>query len=289
MSVKSILRFTSLMGLLCFALRMEAAPRIVTSKEALQFGKTKTYFVMTGDDIVADSYLKEAMTSTWKITPAEIIDLPRFEKLKNDTMCSFVLNNTVIHPKFANQKYIYLNLLLGSPKANSISDLPVIADIPFGCINSDKDPKYYMMPCLLRFLQQHATRIQTRSFWEIFKLNFDKRLSYYNRFNSELKGKTIYIDTTDLARDISTEYILLTFGKKLVRTDEKSLDKLSKQSGDTVLIAYSVPSFNIILSPSEGKMFYFNGKPGKNSDRFNMDDMKTLYFNTRERKNFLTY
>lgn len=289
MTAKSIVRLGYLIWMLCCIIPTEAANRSVTSKEAQHFARTKTYFVITGDDVVADSYLKEAMNNIWKITPCEIINRSRFEQLKNDTLCSFVLINPITHTKYPNKHYLYLNLLLGSSTANNIGELPEIAAIPFGCVNSDKDPKYYLMSSLLQFLQQHATRIQTKSFWEYFKLDFDKRLGYYNRFNSELKGKNIYIDTADLDKGISTEYLLLTFGKRVIRTNEKALEKLSKQNADSNLIAFSIPSFNIIIAPASGNILYINGKPGRDSDRFKMEDMKILFFNIRERKNFLTY
>jgi hypothetical protein len=81
----------------------------------------------------------------------------------------------------------------------------------------------------------------------------------------------------------------MTFGKRVVRTNEKTLEKLSKQNADSNLIAFSVPSFNMIIAPASGKILYFNGKPGKDSDCFRMEDMRVIFFNIRERKNFLTY
>lgn len=266
----------------------QAATRSVTSKEAQKFGRTKTYFVMTGDDVISDAQLKEAMAENWTLTPVQSIDLKTFEKLKTDSLASFVLVTTVVHPKFPDYKYLYLNLLMGSNEAKSLSELPEIAAIPFGCLHHERDPKYYLIPVLLRFLQQHATRIQSGSFWEYFKLNFDKRLTYYNRFNPELKGKTIYIETADMDAGITQEYLLLNFGKKVIRTDEKKMESISRQKSDSILIAFSIPSFNIILAPATGQVLYFNGKPGKKSNQFQMADMRILYVNVRERKNFLT-
>lgn len=270
---------------LCFA-QAKALNRAASSEEAQRFSRSKTYLVLSGDNMILDAYLKEAMTEVWKMTPFEITDLQGFSRLKKDTTASFLLTTTETFANKSSAEYIYLNLLLGEKSAQKIGDLPEIAGIPFSSVNQEKDPKYYLVPSLLKFLQQHARQIQQKSVWEFFRLDFDKRLNYYNRFNKDLKDKTLYIDAADIDPKVSGESLLLYFGKRLVHASEKELAQISRTNSDTVLIAYSILSFNLVISPSSGKLLYFSGAPGRATQAFVDKDFKVIYQNMRERKNF---
>lgn len=270
---------------LCFA-QANALNRAASSEEAQRFARSKTYLVLSGDNMILDAYLKEAMAEVWKITPFEVTDLQGFSRLQKDTTASFLLATTETFSGKSAAEYIYLNLLLGEKNAQKLNDLPEIAGIPFSAVNPDRDPKYYLVPALLKFLQQHARQIQQKSVWEFFRLDFDKRLNYYNRFNKELKDKTLYIDVADIDPKVSDESLLLYFGKRLVRASEKELTQLNRTNSDTVLIAYSIRSFNFVISPSSGKLLYFSGAPGKATQAFVDKDFKVIYQNMRERKNF---
>jgi hypothetical protein len=232
--------------------------------EIKQFNTSKTCVVLEDDPFSSyNIYIKEAVKSSWKITPYEFITVKDFNVRRLNPAFSFiVLTQTNFDKDKSNGVYNFINLLQGKD-VNKLAEMPEICAIPLSFEGvSDFEYSYKLGPILL-FMQKHAQMVSDDP-----TLTLRKYLKYYNKNIPDIKNKTILVEQEDLAPEIGTiERIrkIYTSDIKIVK-NEDIIDAIDKKAPNTVIVHKVGPMgdrtsgycFIMLIGIDDSEMYYFN-------------------------------
>ncbi|HOU96610.1 MAG TPA: hypothetical protein PLN06_08315 [Bacteroidales bacterium] len=235
-----------------------------TAEEIAQFMKSKTCVVLEDDPFSAwNSFIKEAVNSSWTITPFEFINITEFNKRRTNPEYSFiVLTQTHFEKDKTGGLFNFINLIQGK-RVSDLSDNPEICAVPLS-FASDDDMEYgYKLGLILAFIQKHARLIS-----EDPSLTGRRYLRYYNVNAPQVIKKTIMAKKEDLAPDINTINAIKAiypFPFKIV--DEEEIIKAINEKTPGTLILHKVGPkkeiegglcFKMLFGTDDSNMYYFN-------------------------------
>ncbi len=220
-----------------------AERRMATADERSAFFASTTYVVNTNDNIILDAFLADAVKKSWTITPYKIVDKEEFEVLKTDPKNSFLLVTKVVESKDKLKRpYLYLSLLMGSKDAAKNLDLmPEVAFIPMATETSDGEvsPTVMLEPMVL-FVQKHAENSKDKAFAGRVLANFQQRLQAYNYNMNQLKGKTIYINKSDVDSQSEMAQVEAACGEKFRFVDEDEIARVVSSKEENAAVGFCI-------------------------------------------------
>ncbi len=227
---------------LCAMLAAQAAERrTVNADELSAFFKSTTYVVTTNDNIILDALLGDAAKRLWTITPYKVVGKADFDKLKSDEKNSFLMVTRVVEAKDKLKRpYLYLSLLMGSKDADKdLNLMPEVAFIPMTTETPDGEVvSTVMLDPMILFVQKHAENSKDPSFANRLLANFQQRLQAYNYNQSQLKGKTIYVNKSDV--DSQSEMAQAEASGVFRFVDEDAIANVIKNSEANAAVAFCV-------------------------------------------------
>ena len=220
----------------CRAERVLATPQM-----AADFFRTTTYVVLTNDNIVLDALMRQAVEKAWKATPYRIVDNAAFKELRTNPSNSFLLVTKVKNSSDKLQRhYLFLNLLLGDPKAAVDLDvMPELSSIPF--TGDVTEPNAFLLEPVLFFLQRDVENMSNNMFEKRFRFSFEDRMKTYNKNMELLKSKTLSVAQTHIGAEVKQDNLPSQFGGKLSLVPEvDDLAKVVESGSETAVIAMTI-------------------------------------------------
>lgn len=260
---------------LCAMLAAQAAERrTVNADELSAFFKSTTYVVTTNDNIILDAELGDAAKRLWTITPYKVVGKADFDKLKSDEKNSFLMVTRVVEAKDKLKRpYLYLSLLMGSKDADKdLNLMPEVAFIPMTTETPDGEVvSTVMLDPMILFVQKHAENSKDPSFANRLLANFQQRLQAYNYNQSQLKGKTIYVNKSDV--DSQSEMAQAEASGVFRFVDEDAITNVIKNREANAAVAFCVTpqgsekgayGYKIVMGVDGALYYYYYETKNKN-------------------------
>ncbi|MCU0472005.1 MAG: hypothetical protein MUC93_01395 [Bacteroidales bacterium] len=233
--------------------------------EIKQFSESTTCVVLEADPFSAfNSYIKEAMTKYWKVTPYEFIDVNEFNIRRPKPGFSFiVLTETNFDKDKSNSVFNFINLLQGKD-VDKLGDNPEICAVPLSYAGEDDLDYGYKLGVILEFMQKHAQLIM-----EDPSKTGRKYLKFYNENVPALMKKKILVKEEDLTPDIGTiERIRSIYSNDIEIVPEELIVKaIDGKTPDTVILHKVGPvgetkdrgyCFKMLIGTDDANMYYYN-------------------------------
>ena len=288
--MKRLLFFCAALGALLNARAAER--RVATAEELAAFFRSTTYVVITNDNIILDAMLGSATQRLWEITPHKTADMGEFERLKIDGSNSFLMITTVVESRDKLRRpYLYLTLLMGCPDAAaSLDAMPEVASIPFATISADGEvSSTTMLEPMLLFAQKHAENSKDNTFSNRLLVSFQQRLQAYNQDMGLLKGKTIYVNKSDV--DSQSEILRQEAVKDNVFrfVDEDAIESVVKNREENAAVAFCVTpqgatkgafGYKMVMGV-DGALYYYYYETKPKNFLFKRNDFGMIMQNVR--------
>jgi len=258
---------------------------VASPEQIAQFLKTTTCVVLDGDMFSPyDTYIKEAIKSSWKITPYEFIDMDGFNARRKDAKYSFLIRTKVVFEKDEDKiPYSFISLVNGG-KTGSVTDMVTLCDFPLSYYNVDYEKYTYKLGAIAMFVQNHVTITKNNP-----DLNEKSIIKYYNKNTQSIKNKTLYVLKNELDNDVdSPEKIKDIYTGKVMFVTVDDIVKAIKDKDPNVVFLHKMgpPAnaeskercYKIILGAADAQLYYFDFHKvkGKKSDGMLKDDFKNL-------------
>lgn len=225
--------------------------------------KTKTYVVL--DDNAFSDYnmaIKKDMAKEWKVTEVAYIGRRRFEELRSDPNCTFLLTTTVTYPEDKiKDKYTYLSLLVGKPNVQ-IRNMPDLISIPLAYANITDQKFVYKLPAFIRFILAHVDKMTADP-----KLISETPLMMYNKNKKSLASKTLYLLKNEMAAELRSEAaIKKVYPYKFKFVGEDEIRKAIEEKRSDVVFLHKVGPENnkktrcykLIMGADDASVYYFD-------------------------------
>lgn len=237
---------------------------VPTLEDYQKFLKSKTYVVF--DETLMSDFnvkIKEIMERSWSITPVEYIDSKEFDKMKNDSDASFIVNNNVTFYKDkAKGTYRFISLLMGNPDTK-ITNLPDLCSLPLAYIEIDQEEYSYKFEAFVQFMQTHVRNVLADP-----SLIGENVLRKYNKEKGRFSTKTLYLLKKEVvaeANDVTKIKKFYPFAVKFV-TQEEIEDAIIRQDKDVVFLHMVGPKkfrhetrvYKVIVGAGDQKLYYFD-------------------------------
>lgn len=249
--------------LIPFALLSGQAP-FPSKDEIKQFEASKTCVVLEDDPFSSyNTYVTEAVKTSWKITPYEFITVKDFNVRRLNPAYSFlVLTQTNFDKDKSHGLYNFINLLQGK-NVNKLGEMPEICAVPLSFAGVDDMVYSYKLGAIVSFMQKHAQKIS-----EDPSLTLRKYLKFYNKNIPSIKNKTILVEQDDLTPEISTINrikAIYTHNIEIV-TDDEIIKAIENKTPDTVILhkvgpmgdRYSGYCFIMLIGTDDSELYYYN-------------------------------
>src|SRR5208283_1976560 len=257
-------KITSFLGICFFVVSVSAQKSNVPSKdEIMSFLKTKTLVVLEDNPLSEyNLVLKHVMKEEWTMTPFDFIAIKDFDKKRLDPAYSFLILTQVKYDKDkTNTTYNFMSLLMGG-SAYSLTSMPDMCSIPMSYYGVGDEVYSYKLGIFLRFMQNHVKMLMGDP-----GLASENILNHYNKNMKELKGKTLYLVASEMAKDVNTEAKIKKVYPgpfKLVSKDD--IQKSIENKEDIVFLHKVGPEktkqkarvFKILVGASDAQFYYFD-------------------------------
>jgi hypothetical protein len=277
-------KLISILGLGLILLNLSGQKsNVPTPDEIANFVKTKTLVVLEDNPLSEyNLVLKSVMGQEWTMTPFDFIKYSDFEKRRLDSKYSFIVLTQVKYDKDkTNSKYNFVSLVLGGT-AYSLTSMPDLCSIPLSYSDVGDEDYSYKLGIFLRFMQNHVKMLMENP-----GLASENILNHYNKNMKELKGKTLYLVASEMAKDVNTAAKIKKVYPgpfKLVSKDD--IQKAIADKEDIVFLHKVGPQntrqkarvFKILIGASDAQFYYFDYHMlnDKNPDGFLESDFKRL-------------
>ncbi len=269
-----------------------AERRLANADELNAFFSSTTYVVTTNDNIILDAFLSDAAKRLWTITPYKVIDKDEFDNLKADEKNSFLMVTKVVEAKDKLKRpYLYLSLLMGSKDAAKDLDLmPEIAFIPMATESTDGEiSSTVMLEPMMLFVQKHATNLKDKNFASRVLFSFQQRLQAYNYNMGQLKGKTIYVNKSDVDSQSEMAQVEATCGEKFRFVDEDEIARVVSNEEADAAIAFCITpqgtekgayGYKMVMG-TDGSLYYYYYETKPKNFLFKKNDFDMIMQNTK--------
>jgi hypothetical protein len=247
-------------GIFCFTF---AQIKTIDAGTLNSFLSTKTYIVL--EDVLYSDFnanIEDAASRHWTITPYEIINLERFEKLSKNPKASFLMVVAGEYTGIKNATFNILSLMMGHASGD-VNKMPDILSVPLSYYienNNDEEESYgYKLGGILEGFQYAVKNILTQ------KVSLTNIKDVINRSSGEVKTKELWLTANDLSTSVNTlEKIKNTYPYKVVITSEEAIRQAIDAKRTDVVFLHKVGSsgirnaicLKIIIACSNGKLLY---------------------------------
>ena len=236
---------------------------VPTRDDLARFPKTKTLVVLEDNPLSEyNLVLKEVMPLEWNITPYDFISWKEFETKRMDPAYSFIVMTEVKYDKDkSNAKYNFMSLLLGGSGV-TINNMPDLCPIPLSYYGVGDDDYSYKLGIFLRFMQKHVKLLMENP-----GLAGENILKYYNKNISDIRGKTLYLVASEMAKDVNTipKIKKVYSGQvKLVSKDEvkqaiaDKLDIVFLHKVGPESTKFKARCYKILIGAADANFYYFD-------------------------------
>jgi len=234
-----------------------------TPEDIESFYKSTTCIVKDDKPFsMLNAYIKEAVEKNWHITKYRFIDGADFQKLNQSPEYSFIILTEAEYTENKTKvKLDILNLVLGH-KNKSLDDLPDLGSIPLVYADDEEDSYLYKIPAFIKLMQYQIALIKQQ------KINSPQALlDYHNKFNSEIKGKELWLLEEELSPEINSTVKLNKAGLLKVKITDKDALEVAIEEGKDILFAHIVKPYmadvdaggrcwKFIISAKDGKIYF---------------------------------
>jgi len=250
------------LSLLCITYKVSAQGKVPSIDQINRFKETTTLVVLNGRDVAFDAMLSEAIRKYWTITPYELINSERFERMKSNSAFSFLILTQAVFDNDKNESsYNFLNLLLAHPSGN-INEMPVLAFIPFSGDPFTSSQHIYKTGMLIKAIQYQVNQsIQNPK-------RIKKRLSVFNRNIPFLKEKTLLIANDDIRSNLADSTILRKKYKSSIKvvSRQEIEKKVISETENFVALHKVLPNdeistgrcYKMLIDMKTGAIYYYN-------------------------------
>jgi len=257
---------------------------IPTTADIKHFPQTKTMMILENNPMNEYNLtLKELVPSEWTITPYDFLEWKKFETQKKDKTLSFLLiNNVTIENDKSNARYLFMSLILGGSN-KALSAMPDLCSIPLAYFGAKEETYIYKIGIFLRFIQNHVKLITDNP--SIASKNV---LQHYNKNIQKLNGKTLYLITEELAKDVNTgDKIKKVYDGPFKLVTQEDIQKaIADKASDVVFLHKVGPGksqtnarcYKILVGAADAQFYYFDYHKidSKSPDGFLVSDFKKL-------------
>lgn len=234
--------------------------QITTRREKIKdFTSKTTKVVMSGDEIL-DEALREAVTTSWSLSPYEFCSKDEFNALKTNAGHYFLLVVKGQEKKEYEPGIDLLTLVKGGPEAaKGINEMLEVVSFPLRSAQLPSGRELAVLPAIITVMQD-LTKTMTSSEMKAYS-----SLNSYNKNLGKIKNRQLYIPAEDIAPQVDGK----TLGKldqDIFITDEDEVDGILAHGAYNAVVSFVVaPS-----DPVDGSVCY--------KMLFTADTQELLYF-----------
>lgn len=234
--------------------------QITTRREKIKdFTSKTTKVVMSGDEIL-DEALREAVTTSWSLSPYEFCSKDEFNALKTNTGHYFLLVVKGQEKKEYEPGIDLLTLVKGGPEAaKGINEMLEVVSFPLRSAQLPSGRELAVLPAIIKVMQD-LTKTMTSSEMKAYS-----SLNSYNKNLGKIKNRQLYIPAEDIAPQVDGK----TLGKldqDIFITDEDEVDGILARGAYNAVVSFVVAP----ADPVDGSVCY--------KMLFTADTQELLYF-----------
>ena len=234
--------------------------QITTRREKIKdFTSKTTKVVMSGDEIL-DEALREAVTTSWSLSPYEFCSKDEFNALKTNAGHYFLLVVKGQEKKEYEPGIDLLTLGKGGPEAaKGINEMLEVVSFPLRSAQLPYGRELAVLPAIIKVMQD-LTKTMTSSEMKAYS-----SLNSYNKNLGKIKNRQLYIPAEDIAPQVDGK----TLGKldqDIFITDEDEVDGILARGAYNAVVSFVVAP----ADPVDGSVCY--------KMLFTADTQELLYF-----------
>ena len=234
--------------------------QITTRREKIKdFTSKTTKVVMSGDEIL-DEALREAVTTSWSLSPYEFCSKDEFNALKTNAGHYFLLVVKGQEKKEYEPGIDLLTLVKGGPEAaKGINEMLEVVSFPLRSAQLPSGRELAVLPAIIKVMQG-LTKTMTSSEMKAYS-----SLNSYNKNLGKIKNRQLYIPAEDIAPQVDGK----TLGKldqDIFITDEDEVDGILARGAYNAVVSFVVAP----ADPVDGSVCY--------KMLFTADTQELLYF-----------
>lgn len=234
--------------------------QITTRREKIKdFTSKTTKVVMSGDEIL-DEALREAVTTSWSLSPYEFCSKDEFNALKTNAGHYFLLVVKGQEKKEYEPGIDLLTLVKGGPEAaKGINEMLEVVSFPLRSAQLPSGRELAVLPAIIKVMQG-LTKTMTSSEMKAYS-----SLNSYNKNLGKIKNRQLYIPAEDIAPQVDGK----TLGKldqDIFITDEDEVDDILARGAYNAVVSFVVAP----ADPVDGSVCY--------KMLFTADTQELLYF-----------
>lgn len=234
--------------------------QITTRREKIKdFTSKTTKVVMSGDEIL-DEALREAVTTSWSLSPYEFCSKDEFNALKTNAGHYFLLVVKGQEKKEYEPGIDLLTLVKGGPEAaKGINEMLEVVSFPLRSAQLPSGRELALLPAIIKVMQG-LTKTMTSSEMKAYS-----SLNSYNKNLGKIKNRQLYIPAEDIAPQVDGK----TLGKldqDIFITDEDEVDGILARGAYNAVVSFVVAP----ADPVDGSVCY--------KMLFTADTQELLYF-----------
>lgn len=234
--------------------------QITTRREKIKdFTSKTTKVVMSGDEIL-DEALREAVTTSWSLSPYEFCSKDEFNALKTNAGHYFLLVVKGQEKKEYEPGIDLLTLVKGGPEAaKGINEMLEVVSFPLRSAQLPSGRELAVLPAIIKVMQD-LTKTMTSSEMKAYS-----SLNSYNKNLGKIKNRQLYIPAEDIAPQVDGK----TLGKldqDIFITDEDEVDGILAHGAYNAVVSFVVAP----ADPVDGSVCY--------KMLFTADTQELLYF-----------
>ena len=279
-----IFRFFIVVSALLFVHVSFGQDYIPTVADIKHFPQTKTMMILEDNPICEYNLtLQDLVPGEWTATPYDFLFWKNFESKRKDKSLSFLILNKVTFEKDkSNARYQFMSLLLGG-NSKGLSDMPDLCSVPLAYYGAPEESYIYKIGIFLRFIQNHVKVITNDP--TVASKNL---MEHYNKNIQKLSGKTLYLISEELAKDVNTEAkIKAVYDGPFSLVTKEDIQKAIADKNPNVVFLHKVGPgksqtnarcYKILVGAADAQFYYFDYHKidAKSPDGFLASDFKKL-------------
>lgn len=229
-------------------------------------GRT-TLVVLPDDNNIINLLIRDAVESSWFLSPYEFCDTKTFESLKTDTTLYFLVRYSRADEKAGSAAMEFLSLVKGSEEASKgLENMEYIITLPLQSSDDMEGSVFPYIPVYLNIMQNHVLKIVKNKLKDYIGIQAHISLDSYNSEIENAGERTVLFSENDFAFPVTQEFLDRQFkGKaRLVSEDEKAT-AITERAQNT-LVAFTVrptdfykgaDTWSMIVSADSRDLYYY--------------------------------
>lgn len=230
-------------------------------------GRT-TLVVLPDDNNIINLLIRDAVESSWFLSPYEFCDTKTFENLKTDTTLYFLVRYSRADEKAGSAAMEFISLVKGSEEASKgLDNMEYIITLPLQSSDDMEGSVFPYIPVYLNIMQNHVLKIVKNKLKDYIGIQAHISLDSYNSEIENADGRAVLFSESDFAFPVTQEFLDRHFkGKaRLVSEDEKA-SAIAERTQNT-LVAFTVrptdfykgsDTWSMIVSADTRELYYYS-------------------------------